>query len=106
MALKDELIALVAELDRVHSGAISWHDELEMPDFVTAANGMQRHFTRNARMTLMQLSKVMHSNRLHDPLKIELEKYEKVVRQVVADMHAEGEFEEPCKIGGKNAVKK
>lgn len=48
MVLKDELIALVGELDRVHSGAISWHDEFEMPDFVTAANGMQRHFTRNA----------------------------------------------------------
>lgn len=105
MALKNELIALVAELDRVHSGSISWGDEFEMPDFVTAANGMQRHFTRNARKTLMKLSEIMHSNRLHAPLKIELEKYEKVVRQVVADMHAEGEFETFCKTGDKTAVK-
>ncbi len=106
MALKDELIALVTELDRVHSGAISWCDEFEMPDFVTAANGMQRHFTRNARKAVMRLSEVIYSNRLHSSLKVELEKYEKIVRQVVADMHAEGEFETFCKTGDKTAVKK
>lgn len=106
MELKDELTALVNELDRVHSGAIPWRDEFEMPDFVTATNGMQRHFTRNARKDLMRLSRVMHSNRPRSSPKIELENYEKIVRQVVANMHAEGEFEDFCKTGDRTAIKK
>lgn len=54
----------------------------------------------------MRLSEVMHSNRSHSSPKIELERYEKVVRQVVADMHAECAFESFCKTGDKTAVKR
>lgn len=106
MTLKDELIALVDELDRVHSGAISWHDEFSMPDFVTTTNGMQRYFTKNARKNIVEISKNMHSNRLNDQLKIELENYVKIVRQVAANMHAEGEFKELSKARDKASIKK
>jgi hypothetical protein len=59
MGLKEELKALIDELDRVHSGAFSWGEEFDMPDFVTAANGMQRHFTRDARKSLRRLSRTI-----------------------------------------------
>lgn len=106
MGLRDDLKVLVDELNRVHSGAISWHEEFDLPDFVTAENGMQRHFTRNARAALMQLSITLHENRLFDAPKIEIVNYEKLVRQVVADMHAEGEFAEFCEDEDKASVKK
>lgn len=106
MGLRDDLKVLVDELNRVHSGAISWHEEFDLPDFVTAENGMQRHFTRNARAALSQLSITLHENRLSDAPKIEIVNYEKLVRQVVADIHAEGEFAKFCEDGDKASIKK
>lgn len=105
MALKDELIALVDELNRAHSGALSWADEFGLPDFVTTTNGMQCHFTRIARKTLTRLSELMHSNRLGNLPKIELKEYEKVARRVIADMYTEGKFEDLSKTGDKTAIK-
>lgn len=94
MGLKAELKALLDELDRVHEGATPWSEENGIPDFVTAENGMQRYFTRKAREALWQLSSTLHQNRPQNSLKIELEGYQKVVRQAVADMHATGELSE------------
>lgn len=48
MGLKDDLKDLVGELNRIHSGAFAWSEEYAFPDFVTAKNGMQRHFTTTA----------------------------------------------------------
>ncbi|MFW6853347.1 hypothetical protein ACODYM_18825 [Burkholderia gladioli] len=84
--------SLIDELDRIHSGAFPWKEEIGMPDFVTAENGLQRHFTQKARITLRQLSQIIHDNRPPSSPKIELDEYEKIVRQSVADMHAAGEF--------------
>lgn len=92
MRLTTELKTLVDELDRVHKGAEPWSEEVGIPDFVTAENGMQRYFTRNAREALWQFSSTLHQNRTKNSLKIELEGYEKLVRQAVADMHAADEF--------------
>ncbi|MCC8401892.1 hypothetical protein LJ655_08300 [Paraburkholderia sp. MMS20-SJTN17] len=92
MSQASELKSLIDELDRIHSGALPWQEEVGMPDFVTAENGLQRHFTQKARTVLRQFSKIIHENRSSNSRKIELEEYEKIVRQAVADMHAAGEF--------------
>ncbi len=106
MNLKDCLKDLVVELDRIHSSEFSWSEEVGMPDFVTASNGFQRHFTQSARESLRKLSSILHSNRLQSVPKIELENYEKVVRQVVANMHAECEFHNFYEDVNKAALKK
>lgn len=92
MRLTTELKALVDELDRVHRGAEPWSEEIGIPDFVTADNGMQRYFTQKAREALWQFSSTLLQNRSKNSLKIELEGYEKYVRQAVADMHAADKF--------------
>ncbi|WP_116137336.1 hypothetical protein [Trinickia diaoshuihuensis] len=92
MSLASELKSLVDELDRVHSGASPWSEEVGIPEFVTAENGLQRYFTRKAKTALWQLSTILHENRPPSSLKIELDEYEKIVRQAVADMHAADEF--------------
>ena len=92
MGLKAELKGLVGELDRVHRGAEPWNEEVGIPDFVTAENGLQRYFTQNARKALSQLSRTLYENRTESSPKVELEIYESLVRQVVANMHAADEF--------------
>lgn len=92
MSLTTDLKALVDELDRVHKGAAPSSEDADIPDFVTAENGMQRYFTRRGREALGQFSDTLHQNRDRNSLKIELEDYRKIVRQAVADMHAAGEL--------------
>lgn len=94
MDLKAELKAVVDELDRVHQGAIPWSNESGIPDFVTTENGVQRYFTRKAREALWQFCGTLHRNRAQDLPKVELDGYQKITRQAVADMHAAGEFSE------------
>lgn len=96
MGLKATLQTLVEELDRAHRGASPWSDEDGLPDFVTSENGLQRHFTKRARDSLKLVTEVLYQNRLGSSLKIELENYLKVVRQVVADMHADGRLDGFC----------
>lgn len=92
MGLKTELKALVDELDRVHKGAAPWTEEVGIPEFVTAENGLQRFFTQNARKMLGQFSNTLYQNRAESSAKVEIEVYESYVRQAVADMHAADEF--------------
>lgn len=106
MGLKDDIKVLIGELNRVHSGAISWHEDFELPNFVTAENGMQRHFTRKAQTALRQLSETLHANRLLDSPKIEIANYEKLVKQAVADMHADGEFSSFCETEDRACINK
>lgn len=91
MSLKEELKSLVHELDLLHNGS-PWPSEVGMPDFVTARNGSQRFFARNAREALQQLSITLYQNRPKASVKMEPERFEQIVRQAVADMHAEGAF--------------
>lgn len=92
MGLKTELAALVGELDHLHQGAAPWSEEIGIPDFVTAENGMQRYFTRKAREGLWRVSAILHRNRANNLVRVELESYKNFVRQAVADMHAAGHF--------------
>jgi hypothetical protein len=106
MKLIDSLKELVDELDKVHSNQFDWGSELGMPDFVTASNGFQRHFTQSARKSLKRVAQVLHSNRPQGLVQIEIDNYEKIVRQAVANMHAESEFIDFYDDKNKIAIKK
>jgi hypothetical protein len=91
MSCRDTLKQLIAELDYRHSNRYELSPEnFELPDFVTARNGNTRSFTRKAREYLRDLSKTLHENDYASVIK--LDEFEKVVRQVVANLHAEGIF--------------
>ncbi|MFJ3375408.1 hypothetical protein ACIPLA_10880 [Pseudomonas sp. NPDC086112] len=86
---------MVDELDRVHAGdfwSTKGSSEDYIPNFVTAENGQERHFTRKAREAITQLTNTLHVNRLPGSLRVELDIYTTLVRQAVADLHADGEF--------------
>ena len=106
MGLKDDLKDLVGELNRIHSGAFSWSEEFAFPDFVTAENGKQRHFTSKARFALRRVSETLHTNRPSESVKIEIASYENVIRQVVADLHARDEFADFYEKGEKAVIGK
>lgn len=88
VSLRTELEALVDELDQTHKGAFSWSNEDGFPEFSTAENGLQRHFTKKAREALWRLSSTLHQNRDKTAIRIELGNYQKYVRQAIADLHA------------------
>lgn len=88
MSLRTELKALVDELDHTHKGAFSWSTEDGFPEFSTAENGLQRHFTKKAREFLWRLSSTLYQNRDTTATRIELGNYQKYVRQAIADLHA------------------
>jgi len=92
VSLRTELKALVDELDQTHRGAFSWSTEDGFPEFSTAENGLQRHFTKRAREALWRLSSTLHQNREKTAIRIELANYQKYVRQAVTDMHAAEAF--------------
>lgn len=93
MTLKEDLIELVAALNHVHAGAFNWSIQDGLPDFVTAESGMQVHFTRDARRALRRVSTTLLENRPPESVKVEIGPYEQLIRQVVADLYAQDEFE-------------
>lgn len=104
MNFESELSGLLAELNRVHRGEISWGDEFEMPDFVTSDTGVQIHFTKVARLSLRNISRLIYSNRSPNAAKIESPNHEKVTRQVLADMYASGQILLSNPVEAKNTV--
>ncbi|MDP2143009.1 MAG: hypothetical protein Q8J80_02650 [Gallionella sp.] len=97
MGIKEELRELIEELNRVHTGGLfdggAWHVADELPDFVTAQNGYQRHFTKKARTALRSIAETVHENDINISSRIEIGNFEKIVKQCVADLHAEGELD-------------
>lgn len=100
--LTTTLKSLVEELDRTHSSAMSWAEEPFPPAFVTAENGIQRHYTKKARTILSRVAESIFKNRKQGSTQIAQEDFEKIVYQAVADMHAAGEF----KSRDENEIKK
>ncbi len=88
-----DLKKIISELDRLHSENSSWDDDYEFMEFVTARNGLQRHFSRNTKKHLRGLAKSLHDQRPKTSIKIEVNNYQKLVRQAVANLHSEGYFE-------------
>lgn len=90
--LESEINTLIEELDRVHSCTHQRNDEENFPDFVTTSSGLGRYFLQNSRVALRNISQIIYSNRSPILPKIEIDEYVRIVRQVIADMHASYEF--------------
>lgn len=92
MTLESCLEVFVSELDRVHKGAEPWRLEGRLPNFTTAQNGLQRHFTQKSKNAVYRFAKTRYENLNKNTINIEFESYYRMVRQVVADLHAGGEL--------------
>jgi len=92
MGPRYDLKKIIFLLDRLHSENSPWNDEYEFTDFITTRNGLERHFTRDARKHLRELARALHIQRQKTSIRIELYNYEKLVRRAIANLHAEGYF--------------
>jgi hypothetical protein len=97
MGLKAEISDIIDELDNFHFELLGNISELNkeqyFPNFVTSKNGLQRHFTRKAMTLLRSISDTIFDNEDKISRIIERNEFEKVVKQCVADFHAEGKYE-------------
>ncbi|WP_019868079.1 HEPN domain-containing protein [Methylovulum miyakonense] len=89
MGSKEDFDELVAELDKNNSSEFLYDNESGIPDFVTAKNGLQREFTNKARIALSSLSSTIHLNNKDISSVIEIKTFIGIVRQCIADYHAE-----------------
>jgi hypothetical protein len=96
MNLKEKMKDLIEELDRIHPDGFfdlhAWRVADYFPDFVTAQNGDQRHFTKTARAALSAVAAILHENDTGISSVIGLREFETLIRQSVADLHANGEL--------------
>lgn len=92
MEHKEILRELIEEMDAANSSDRPWTKEEGIPEFVTAANGRQRFFTLPTRRALTRFTVALYENRRSESAKMELQSFEKIVRQVIADMHASDLF--------------
>jgi hypothetical protein len=92
MNLKEKLKDLIDELDRIHPDGFldlhAWHVADDFPDFVTAQNGQQRHFSKTARESLRVVAAILYENDPGISSVIGLNELETLIRQSVADLHA------------------
>ena len=90
MELKDLLRELIREFDEANSSDRPWAKSEGIPEFLTAANGRQRYLTTATKQALRRFASTLYENRGSDSLKMEFRIFEDVVKQAVADIHAEG----------------
>ncbi|WP_441295478.1 hypothetical protein, partial [Massilia timonae] len=63
MGPRYDLKKIIFLLDRLHSENSPWNDEYEFTDFITTRNGLERHFTRDAKKHLRELARALHIQR-------------------------------------------
>lgn len=87
---------LVTELNRTHpEGSFdpnSVRTERGMPDFVTAKNGYHREFGSTARLAVLALVHAWSKEVPSVSIRVELKALTTLLRQKVADLHADGLF--------------
>ncbi len=97
MGLKAEISDIIDELDNFHFELLCNPSELKkeqyLPNFVTSKNGFQRHFTKKALILLRSISDTIFDNDNELSRFIERSEFEKIVKQCIADFHAEGKYE-------------
>lgn len=106
MTLQTHLDDLVEELDRIHTDGRMLRQTIladGIPDFATAANGKHRHFPKEARKRLDRFTMTLYRNRPNYRRVIDRTRFRALLRQVIADLHAEGRFVD-CTLPG-SAVK-
>jgi hypothetical protein len=91
--IKVWLKELIEELDRIHPEGFfngeAWRVDEGLPDFVTAQNGHERHFTKKARTALHAIAVTIHESDPGISSIIEISNFNKMLRQCVADAHAD-----------------
>lgn len=96
MTLREQLAILVAELDRIHEDEERFwkelHADASFPDMVVEANGQERHFLPVARTLLHRFASALHRDCRGHRKVIDAARFHSLVRQAVADLHAEGRF--------------
>ncbi len=92
----EALAQLIAELDRIHpNGSFdpeSLRAEGGMPDFVTTKNGYHREFGSAARLAVLALVNAWSNEVPSLSIRVEPRELATLLRQKVADLHAEGLF--------------
>lgn len=101
LSRSEALSLVISELDRVYPKGRYDSDaligEAGMPDFVEARNGHQRYFTSKARAALHALT---HAWEIEEPsrsLKVDRPTLLNMLRQHIADIHADGKFSNDAK---------
>jgi hypothetical protein len=92
MSLNEHLKALIDELDRTHPQGFYTAQPKTLPNFVTAHNGHQRHFTDAAEGTLHLLANTLHGNDKKISAIIGIKEFSGLLKQSIADLHADGEL--------------
>jgi len=94
LKLHERVKDLIEELDRIHPDGYfngqAWRMEDSLPDFVTAKNGHERHFTKKARTVLHAIAVTIHENDAAISSVVEIQNFGKLLRRCVADLHADG----------------
>lgn len=98
---KNALAKLIEELDRLHlppqPGTELKREETAAFGFVTARNGRQRHFSHAADRALLALAQAWQKEAPRLAIKVETKELVTLLRQTVADFHAEGKILEDAK---------
>lgn len=97
MPLKEDLQALVGELNRLHGegGSVDWAAvtaEPGLPGFVTAENGFRRHFSKAAEQALWHAAKTIFENDQSLPSLIDIDEFRTIFKQCIANLHAAGQL--------------
>lgn len=106
MGLKEDLRDLISELNIVNLQEFHYSKNNGIMDFLTAENGLQRNFTKTAKISLRKVTEILHSNRPLGSLKVEIAIYEKIIQQIIVDFHASGELDDFYENGEKSALGK
>ncbi|MFJ4052128.1 hypothetical protein ACIPZC_01480 [Pseudomonas sp. NPDC089743] len=95
---KNALAKLIEELDRLHlprpPEAKTKPEKAGPFDFVTAQNGRQRHFKTATNRALLALAQAWQKEVPRLAIKVETNELVALLRQTVADLHAEGKLVE------------
>jgi hypothetical protein len=92
MSLNGHIKDLIDELDRTHPQGYYSAQSKTLPNFVTAQNGSQRHFTEAAEAALDLVARTLHENNKNISSIIGLKEFACLIKQSVADLHAEGDL--------------
>jgi hypothetical protein len=106
MSLNEHLKALIDELDRTHPQGFYTAQPKTLPNFVTANNGHQRHFTDAAEATLHLVASTLHDNDKKISSIIGIKEFSELLKQSIANLHADGELSVGQAAGVVDACKK
>lgn len=86
--LQKKLKEIIIELDAINSLTEPWLQKGTLHlDFLTLADGCQVYFSEVSTNKLYKFSQLLFKNRANDKIKVALPSYQRVIKEVVADLH-------------------